>query len=227
MVKEGVTWFAQVSPRAPRQLVIVLPTLAALFAPLPLVVALEHSSFGNYLHTMRFLDTALDDFQTSLAGAGLLDDTMLVVFGDHDAGFTHSQGLATTVGIRSDDASWELNHRIPFIVKWPAHLSPHLTGAVPIAAGQTDFAPTLLALLGIDPSRLPYIGRNLLGRPADVPIVRPYAIGSTARTCSAAETPSKPETSASARRRSPASMPRCADPHTRSPCAPETWPASS
>jgi hypothetical protein len=43
-----------------------------------------------------------------------------------------------------------------------------------IAAGQTDFAPTLLSLVGIDPSRLPYVGRNLLGQPADVPIVRPY-----------------------------------------------------
>ena len=40
MVEEGVTWFAQVSPRQPRQLVIVLPTLAGFFAPLPLVVAL-------------------------------------------------------------------------------------------------------------------------------------------------------------------------------------------
>jgi phosphoglycerol transferase MdoB-like AlkP superfamily enzyme len=41
-------------------------------------------------------------------------------------------------------------------------------------AGQTDFAPTLLALLGIDPARLPYAGRNLLGAPGDTPILRPY-----------------------------------------------------
>jgi hypothetical protein len=40
MVEEGVTWFAQVSPRQPRQLVVVLPTLAGFFAPLPLIVAL-------------------------------------------------------------------------------------------------------------------------------------------------------------------------------------------
>jgi len=36
----GRTWFAQVSPRQPRYLVVVLPTLAGLFAPLPLLVAL-------------------------------------------------------------------------------------------------------------------------------------------------------------------------------------------
>jgi phosphoglycerol transferase MdoB-like AlkP superfamily enzyme len=41
-------------------------------------------------------------------------------------------------------------------------------------AGQTDFAPTILALLGIDPSSLPYLGRNLLGAAGDRPVPRPY-----------------------------------------------------
>src|SRR5439155_11140546 len=40
LVEEGVAWFSQEGPRQPRQLVVVLPTLAGLFAPLPLVVAL-------------------------------------------------------------------------------------------------------------------------------------------------------------------------------------------
>ena len=40
MVAEGVTWFAQVSPRQPRQLVVVLPTLNGLATPLPLMTAL-------------------------------------------------------------------------------------------------------------------------------------------------------------------------------------------
>jgi hypothetical protein len=41
-------------------------------------------------------------------------------------------------------------------------------------AGQTDVAPTLLALLGIDPAPLPYLGRNLLGAVDDRPVPRPY-----------------------------------------------------
>jgi phosphoglycerol transferase MdoB-like AlkP superfamily enzyme len=41
-------------------------------------------------------------------------------------------------------------------------------------AGQTDLAPTLLALLGIDPAPLPYLGRNLLGAADDRPVPRPY-----------------------------------------------------
>ena len=41
-------------------------------------------------------------------------------------------------------------------------------------AGQTDLAPTVLALLGIDPAPLPYLGRNLLGAVGDRPVPRPY-----------------------------------------------------
>jgi hypothetical protein len=41
-------------------------------------------------------------------------------------------------------------------------------------AGQTDLAPTVLALLGIDPAPLPYLGRNLLGIVDDRPVPRPY-----------------------------------------------------
>src|SRR5262249_2715829 len=52
-----------------------------------------------------------------------------------------------------------------------------LRGVVATPAGQTDFAPTLLALLGIDAASLPYVGRNLLGAGAlgtSVPVPRPY-----------------------------------------------------
>ena len=40
MVEEGVTWFAQVSPRQTRHLVVVIPTAAGFFAPLPLLTAI-------------------------------------------------------------------------------------------------------------------------------------------------------------------------------------------
>jgi len=40
MVEEGLAWFSQEGPRQPRRLVIVIPSLAGLFAPFPLLVAL-------------------------------------------------------------------------------------------------------------------------------------------------------------------------------------------
>ena len=135
---------------------------------------LEHTSFGNYLHTMRFFDTALAEFQSSLERAGLLHDTVLVVFGDHDAGFGRDNALSTRIGIGADEAAWALNDRIPWFIRLPHGQAQGLTGVRPVPAGQTDVAPTLLALVGIDPAPLPYVGRNLLGQPDDPPLVRPY-----------------------------------------------------
>jgi phosphoglycerol transferase MdoB-like AlkP superfamily enzyme len=136
--------------------------------------ALDRTSFGNYLHTMHFFDQALADFEQSLAEAGLLDETVLVVFGDHDAGFQRDPAIARRLGIDADTASWELNDRVPFLLKLPTHAHVRPNGVRSIAAGQIDFAPTLLALLGIDPAPLPYGGRNLLGTPGDPPVPRPY-----------------------------------------------------
>ena len=79
--------------------------------------ALEGTSFGNYLHTMRFFDQALEDFKAALARDGLLDDSVLVVFGDHDAGFARDAALARTIGIGADDAAWTLNDRVPLFIR--------------------------------------------------------------------------------------------------------------
>jgi lipoteichoic acid synthase len=138
--------------------------------------ALEGTGFGNYLHTMHFFDQALEDLKGALARDGLLDDTLLVVFGDHDAGFARDAALARTIGIESGAAAWILNDRIPLFIRagTARTASPDLIGARAIPAGQTDLAPTLLALMGIDPVPLPYLGRNLLGAGGDGPVPRPY-----------------------------------------------------
>jgi lipoteichoic acid synthase len=159
--------------------------------------ALEGTSFGNYLHTMRFFDQALADFEAALARDGLLDSSLLVVFGDHDAGFTRNAVLAETIGIGAGDAAWTLNDRVPLFIRvggageagrarqageaggaggagQTGVAGGDLIGARDMPAGQTDLAPTVLALLGIDPSSLPYLGRNLLGIVDDRPVPRPY-----------------------------------------------------
>jgi len=136
---------------------------------------LDRTPFGNYLHTMRFFDQALDDFKAALERDGLLDDTVLVVFGDHDAGFARDSTVSKMIGIASTDMAWELADRVPLLVRLPGPPAiDRASGPRAVPAGQTDIAPTLLALLGIDPAPLPYLGRNLLGRPDDPPILRPY-----------------------------------------------------
>jgi phosphoglycerol transferase MdoB-like AlkP superfamily enzyme len=131
--------------------------------------SIEGTPFGNYLHTMRFLDQALEDFKAALAGSGLLDDSVIVVFGDHDAGFTRDEATARTIGVRADDIGWTLNDRVPLFIR-----APGLHGVRATPAGQTDLAPTLLGLAGMDASQLPYVGRNLFAGDEPGPVPRPY-----------------------------------------------------
>ena len=81
--------------------------------------SLEGTSFGNYLHTMRFFDTALEEFKASLARDGLLEDSVIVVFGDHDAGFVRDAVLSRQLGIGADEIAWSFNDRVPLFVRVP------------------------------------------------------------------------------------------------------------
>ncbi len=141
--------------------------------------AFEGTSFGNYLHTMRFFDDALDAFMSGLAADGLLDTSLVVVFGDHDAGFARDAALAHAMGLRDGEAAWAANDRIPLFIRVPKISTDgvrdgDLIGVRDMPAGQTDLAPTLLALLGVDAAGLPYVGRNLLAPAAAGPVVRPF-----------------------------------------------------
>jgi phosphoglycerol transferase MdoB-like AlkP superfamily enzyme len=138
--------------------------------------SLEGTSFGNYLHTMRFFDDALDAFMRGLAADGLRDKSVVVVFGDHDAGFARDAALAHAMGLRDGEAAWEANDRVPLFIRVPGAVlrASELVGERAMPAGQTDFAPTVLSLLGIDAAGLPYVGRNLLAAAANGPVVRPF-----------------------------------------------------
>lgn len=128
--------------------------------------------FGNYLHTMRFFDTALGELRNALAREGLADDTVIVIFGDHDAGFAWESPIARTVGFPASVIDWNLADRVPWLVLVPGANAPRRE--LTMRAGQIDMAPTLLALMGIDPAPLPFMGRNLLGKPAIDTRVRPH-----------------------------------------------------
>jgi phosphoglycerol transferase MdoB-like AlkP superfamily enzyme len=61
---------------------------------------------------------------------------------------------------------------VPLLIRVPGDNPPK--GEIKTRSGQTDLAPTLLALLGIDPAPLPFMGRNILGSPGPSVLPRPY-----------------------------------------------------
>lgn len=132
----------------------------------------EGTPFGNFIHTMHFMDRALESFVASLDDAGLLGRTVLAIWGDHDAGFEWRPEIAAAIGEPADSRGWYLSQQIPLVVRVPALPGPgHPLG---LPAGHVDVAPTLLALLGVDPSPYAWLGRNLLGAPGPGPVVGEY-----------------------------------------------------
>jgi lipoteichoic acid synthase len=135
----------------------------------------SRTSVGNYLHAMRFFDDALRAFVDGLQARGLLANSTIVVFGDHDAGFPRDPAIARAIGIDDTDVGWIRNDRVPLFIRLPgANGEAPARGVRAMAAGLTDLAPTLMTLLGFDAARLPYTGRNLFALAIEGPVVRPY-----------------------------------------------------
>lgn len=136
------------------------------------VGAWEGTPFGNYLHTMHYFDRAFEDFVGALDRSGVADRTVIALWGDHDAGFEWTPEIAAAIGAPHDAVGWYTSQRVPLVLRVPGATSAGVDLGVP--AGHVDVAPTLLALLGVDPGPYLFVGRNLLGTPGDGPVVGEY-----------------------------------------------------
>ncbi len=132
----------------------------------------EGTPFGNYLHTMHHFDQALRGFMAGLEERGLEERTVVVLWGDHDAGFEWRPEIAAALGTSHDAAGWYLSQQVPLLIRAPELAAP--AEALDQPAGHADVAPTLLALLGVDPGPHAFTGRNLLGTPGTGPVVGEY-----------------------------------------------------
>jgi phosphoglycerol transferase MdoB-like AlkP superfamily enzyme len=128
--------------------------------------------FGDFLHTMHFFDASLAAFMAEMEREGHVSDTVVAIWGDHDAGFPWREEVAEAMGATHDAAGWYLSQEVPLFIKVPG--VDLLRGERTVPAGHTDVAPTLLALLGVDPAPFAFVGRNLLGDHGDDPVVGEY-----------------------------------------------------
>jgi hypothetical protein len=121
---------------------------------------------------MHFFDASLASFMEELELSGLAGSTVVAVWGDHDAGFPWRPEIASVVGASHDPEGWYLSQEVPLFIRVPG--VQELRGERKTVAGHVDVAPTLLALLGVDPAPYAFVGRNLLGGPGDRPVVGEY-----------------------------------------------------
>jgi lipoteichoic acid synthase len=113
------------------------------------------SDYNRYLNAVTYADELLGELIEALRRRGQLDDTLIVVVGDHGQGFyEHGQKGHNTV-------IWDEGLRVPLVFHNPT-LLPEPT-VIEGLRRQVDIAPTVLSLLGVAHSPSLFEGRELRG----------------------------------------------------------------
>lgn len=122
-------------------------------------------TLNKYLLTVRYTDEALKRFFEKVKAAGLYDNSIFVLYGDHGGiSKKHRNAMAQFLGkdklTAFDDVQLQ---RVPLIIHVPGEEGAKMN----TVAGQIDVKPTLLHLLGIETVRGPGFGHDLfaLNRP--------------------------------------------------------------
>ena len=125
---------------------------------------MEGTKLGNYFKSVHYADSALGELVNELDEAGLLENTVLVIYGDHDAKLPKKDYVRlynydkTTDGIVDktsegytsvDYYKYELDRSVPFII-WTKDKKFNKT--VNTAMGMYDAMPTLANMLGVKPT---------------------------------------------------------------------------
>jgi phosphoglycerol transferase MdoB-like AlkP superfamily enzyme len=121
---------------------------------------LKDTPLGNYIHAMHYFDESLAALIDSLDHAGLLKNSVVALYGDHEAGI----GSGTEIRELAGEGSWTTSTnvmlwRVPFLVMLPG--SPQ-SGERAVVGGHVDIAPTLLDILGVERPQC-FVGSSLLG----------------------------------------------------------------
>ena len=106
------------------------------------------NSVNRYFQTARYLDEALEQFFHDLKEAGLYDDSLIFIYGDHyGISDNHLEALSMIFGEEMTNYRYAELQRVPFLIKIPGVEG---LGTVDEYTGQVDVMPTILHLLGID-----------------------------------------------------------------------------
>ena len=121
---------------------------------------LEGTKLGNYFKSVHYADEALGEFFNEMDEAGLLDNTVVIIFGDHDARLPRSEFNLmynydpVTDDIKDEDDptyvdydsfDYELDRKVPLII-WTK--DGKAKGQIDYTMGMYDVMPTIGNMLG-------------------------------------------------------------------------------
>ena len=107
---------------------------------------MEGTKMGNYLKLLHYADEAIGEFITKLDSLGVLEDTVIVIYGDHDAKFSikdYEKYLSRDI----DFYEYEQLTRVPLII-WTK--DKQVQGEINKIMGAYDVMPTLANMFNFD-----------------------------------------------------------------------------
>ena len=126
---------------------------------------LEGTKIGNYLKSVHYADEAIGELIEELEEANLLDNTIIVLYGDHDCKLKQSEFKKLynsehysevlidpndTVGT-IDSFTYEINRKVPFFIWSKDIVDTDNSTNVDTVMGMIDIMPTLSNMLGVEP----------------------------------------------------------------------------
>lgn len=129
------------------------------------------SAINGYFQTAHYLDQSVQEFYNYLQKAGLLKNSMIVLYGDH-YGLSNSENttLAPILGKSADDWTSFDNaqlQRVPFMINIPGNKNGKIESTY---GGEIDVLPTILHLLGISSKRYIQFGTDLFSKNHDTTV---------------------------------------------------------
>ena len=124
---------------------------------------LEGTKMGNYLKSVNYADAAIGQLLNDLDEKGILDNTIIVLYGDHDSKIKKSEfeRLYYSEYIDQvlidpskklevvDDYTYEINRKVPFIIWSKDMKGSKYNEEITKVMGMIDVMPTLGNMLGV------------------------------------------------------------------------------
>ncbi|MCM8710886.1 LTA synthase family protein [Clostridium sp. SYSU_GA19001] len=109
----------------------------------------ENTLIGDYIRAVHYTDEALGNFLENLEKEGLLQESIVVIYGDHSAISKDKQDeLAKFMGIEDmNEIKWAMLQKVPMIIHFPEDKHK---GVYETFGGQIDIYPTLSNLFSLD-----------------------------------------------------------------------------
>lgn len=129
----------------------------------------NNTLLGNYIRGIHYTDKALGDFLDTLDNEGILKDSLVVLYGDHNA-IPKDDGkeLADFMNIKDmNDLQWSMLQKVPMLIHFPGD---KYAGNYDKYAGDMDIYPTLKNLFSIQGGET--LGKDLFNSKENTVIFR-------------------------------------------------------